>query len=80
VTAARVDLHVEELVLHGLSVSEGRGVDKAIEFELARLLEGGGTGPPPRRSNVSNASTIGAEVAREVHSALVTAATEGGAG
>jgi hypothetical protein len=38
----RVDVHVEELVLHGLSAGDVRGVEHAVERELARLLAGGG--------------------------------------
>jgi hypothetical protein len=40
VTAARVDVHVEELVLDGFSASDARGVDEAVERELTRLLRG----------------------------------------
>jgi hypothetical protein len=44
-TRQRVEIHVEELVLRGLSAADARGVGEAVERELMRLLEGGAVVP-----------------------------------
>lgn len=37
-TPARVELHIEELVVHGVAPAEARRLGAAVERELTRLL------------------------------------------
>jgi hypothetical protein len=75
-----IELHIEELVLHGVDPADRFGIGDAVELELTRLLAtsqisahgdveriNSGT---RRLSTSANATTIGTEVARAVHGGL----------
>jgi hypothetical protein len=74
VTRPRVEVRVDELVLHGLARCDVRGVEHAVERELTRLLGGGA----PARIDVGTfelgrepaAQAIGTRVAAKVHGSL----------
>lgn len=53
----RIDVHIEELVLHGIGAGDHGAIAKAVEREVARTL----ASPP-----------VGAAVARAVRNSLVT--------
>ena len=44
-TPHSIELHVEELVLHGFTPSDRHGIGEAVERELARLFAGQGVPP-----------------------------------
>jgi hypothetical protein len=78
---ARVNLHIEELVLNGFSPGDRHRIGQAVEFELARLIteqgipsslsrEGGVARMDGGRFNMwpnSGAEVIGGQVARSVY-------------
>lgn len=73
-TRGRIDVHVDQLVLHGLSAGDVRGVERAVEAELTRLLAGGAA----LRSDAGSfelgrepaARAIGTRVAARVHGSI----------
>ncbi len=78
-----IELHIDELVLHGFNPADRRRIGEAVERELARLLgeEGipGGSGDV-QISRLDGGSitlapgarpeAVGAEIARSVHGSL----------
>jgi hypothetical protein len=77
-----IELHIEELVLHGVDPADRHRIGDAVERELARLLAerpisgqrdiehlDAGTRRLPAHAN---APAIGAQVARAVHGGLRT--------
>lgn len=81
---ARIDLHIEELVLHGFAPGDRHVIGEAVEHELGRLLaERGPTSPAiasheSARVNAgdvhvapdSKAPAVGAQVAQAVYGGL----------
>ena len=79
-----IELHVEELVLHGFSPADRLLIGQAVEHELARLIAERGASPSlARRGELaeldggsfetqpgSGVETIGAQVARAVYGGL----------
>jgi hypothetical protein len=75
-----IELHIEELVLHGVDPADRLRIGDAVEAELARLLATGQisahgdlermNGGTRRLASNSNATTIGTQVARAVHGGL----------
>ncbi len=79
-----IELHIEELVLHGFAGSDSQIVGEAVKSELSRLfteqgvppsLEQGGRidslkGGDLKLTPGSNAEVIGARVARAVYGGL----------
>lgn len=86
-----VDLHIEELVLHGFAPADGYGVREAIERELGRLLsERGITGSLTKSLKVGRINaggsrmplggkpeTIGHQVARQLQQGLAKLPSKG---
>jgi len=81
---ASVNLHIEELVLHGFSPGDRHGISEAVQAELARLLAQHGA-PPKFKWNRQvdsidagtfrlrpgpNPNSAGTEIARAVHQGL----------
>ena len=78
---ARIDLHIEELVLHGFAPGDRHVIGEAVEHELARLLTERGLASSPIASRESarvnggdvhiapdaKASSVGAQVAQAVY-------------
>jgi hypothetical protein len=74
-----IELHIEELVLHGFSPGDRRGIAGAVERELAKLLEEKGTpvvnsgeidrldGGSFRVVQGSKPESTGAQIARAVY-------------
>ena len=73
-TRGRIDVHVDRLVLHGLSAGDVRGVERAVEAELTRLLAGGAAvGSDTSAFQLGRepaAQAIGARVAARVHGSI----------
>jgi hypothetical protein len=80
-TSPRIDLRIEELVLHGFELRDRGPIGEAVERELTRLLAGSRPlAPPPAQDVVDagsfaisagkGASDVGAQTARAVHGAL----------
>jgi hypothetical protein len=77
---ANIELHIEEIVLHGAEPADRLRIGDAVEAELARLLATGeiSTQGDVERINAgtrrlptgANATTIGTQVARAVHGGL----------
>jgi hypothetical protein len=81
---ANLELHIQELVLHGFEPSDRYRLVDAVERELSRLFAERGTPPPlGQRRDVarldagvfeakpgSRAEVIGAQVARAVYGGL----------
>jgi hypothetical protein len=79
-----IELHVEELVLHGFEPGDRYGIGQAVEQELGRLLAELGTPPSLARTGEvphldggsfetkpgSGVEAIGAQVARAVYGGL----------
>jgi len=79
-----IELHIEELVLHGFSPGDRDGIAQAVERELAMLIEERGAPPSLERvSEVahvdggafevapdSRAQVVGAKVAKAVYGEL----------
>jgi hypothetical protein len=79
--AAGIELHIEELILHGFAPGERDGIGVAIQHELARLL--GEQGAPPAMTGGgaidtldggtfqmalgAGAAVVGAQVAHNVY-------------
>lgn len=78
-----IELHIDELVIHGTSPTDRRRVGEAVELELARLLRERGI--PGIERNVSldrldagsitvsssvRGETMGAEIARSLYEML----------
>jgi hypothetical protein len=84
VKPARIELHIEELVLHGFVPGERHAIGAAVERELGRLLAQRGPGSPSiargERAHVnagdvhvapaSKAPAVGAQVAQAVYGGL----------
>lgn len=81
----KVDLHIEELVLHGFAPGDRYRIGDALERELDRLFTEQGVPPSPRSSELayldggafevepgSGAEEIGVRVARAVYGGLST--------
>jgi hypothetical protein len=80
-----VELHIEELVLHGLPHGDQHRVGATVESELARLFTTQGTPPQLARGHEierlnggqfemepnPGAETIGARIARAVYGGLL---------
>jgi hypothetical protein len=79
----RVELHIEELVLHGFAPADRARIGDAVQAELARLLAASG-GPQAKPAAVarldagafqvkpgSPAESVGRQVASRVHQSLV---------
>lgn len=76
-----VELHIEELVLHGFAPHDRHRIGDAVERELHRLLAERGilanavaaphlVAPAIRVANPSHAGTVGRQIAASVFSAL----------
>ena len=79
-----VELHIEELVLHGFSPADGRQIGDAVRTELARQLAENGAPKLLARggritrvdagvfdvSSDSRADTVGIQVAQSVYQGL----------
>ena len=79
-----IDLHIEELVLHGFSRADRYRIGRAVEHELGRLFTEQGMPPSLARSGEiasldggsfeanpgSRVETLGARVARSVYGGL----------
>jgi hypothetical protein len=84
VKPARIELHIEELVLHGFAAGDRHAIGDAVEHELTRLFAERGLTSSSMVSheraridagNVhvapeSPAPAVGAQVARAVHGGL----------
>jgi len=80
----RVEVTVDELVLHGFQPSERYAIGDAFQQELERLFAGAGLGPAFRRdaelprldagrvslSPRAQPASVGTQVARAVHGAM----------
>jgi hypothetical protein len=80
----RVEVTVDEFVLHGFQPSERYTIGDAFQLELERLFSGAGLGPAFRRDaelprletgqvslpDRARPASVGAQVARAVHGAL----------
>ena len=66
---ARIELHIEELVLHGFAPGDRRPLGEAVERELTRLLGGGAPAPPPRAQGGAVDRT-GLQVAQAVYAQI----------
>jgi hypothetical protein len=85
----RIELNVEELILHGLDPSDSAGIREAIERELERLFALGGVPPSVKGSGntahldsasvevpaESRADAIGRRVAQSVYHQMTASAT-----
>jgi hypothetical protein len=82
-SSRRIELHVEELVLHGVNPSDGQAVGEAVRAELSRLLTEQGlpaalladSGVEVLRTEFTSApgargATLGSGVARAVYRGL----------
>ncbi len=81
---ARIELHIDELVLHGFAPSDRHAIGDAVQHELARLLAEQGLAPSGlvsrERAHVnagdfhvsseSKAPAVGAQVAHAVYGGL----------
>jgi hypothetical protein len=84
VKPARIELHIDELVLHGFAPGDRHAIGDAVQHELTRLLAEQGLAPSAvanhERAHVnagefhvapaSKAPAVGAQVARAVHGGL----------
>jgi hypothetical protein len=84
VKPARIELHIEELVLHGFAPGDRHAIGDAVQHELTRLLAEQGIAPSAvgsrDRAHVdagdfqvspdAKAPAVGAQVARAVHGGL----------
>ena len=82
---ASIDLHIEELVLHGFSPNDRHAIGEALERELARLFRGQGLpfsvtedgeftrldGGTFEVAPGSKPETMGLQIARAVHRGLI---------
>jgi hypothetical protein len=79
----RVEILIDELVLHGFSAADRYAIGESLSLELQRLVTAGNPGelsalnsmPTLRAANISlvadaKAQTVGAQVARAVHGSL----------
>jgi hypothetical protein len=79
--SARVEVEIEQLVLHGLSAADGARVAHSLEHELGVLLEDRAPRAPLNvdrlpllvlpRGAAERPATLGAAAARAVHGALL---------
>jgi hypothetical protein len=81
-TRPRIELHIDELVLHGFNPADRRGIGDAVERELARLLAGpSGVPMTPTGADRVDAGSfvhdagapprqVGAQIAGAVHGAV----------
>jgi hypothetical protein len=83
-SGCNVELHIEELVLHGFAFADRYGIGEALQRELTRLLQQQGIGPVLlERRNVemlaggtfevpppSTAQAIGSGIANALHKGL----------
>lgn len=81
---ANIELHIEELALHGFAPSDRYRIGEAVERELARLFAGQGAPPSLVQSDEharldggefkversSKATAIGAQVAQAIYGGL----------
>lgn len=79
-----IEIHIEELILHGFAANDRLHIGAAIEQELSRLIERQGTQALPRSSvnlerlaagsfrlaNNANSQTVGQHIARHVYHQL----------
>jgi hypothetical protein len=79
-----IELHIEELVLHGFAQGDRFAIAEALHGELARLFADNQSAPVPRQSldiarvdagafevaPGSRAGAVGAQVARALHGGL----------
>jgi hypothetical protein len=84
-TPPPIDLHIEELVLHGLPPADRHRIGDAVQRELLRLFTAQvGMSPPAKDISVghvqapplivtpgSRAEEIGVQVARAIHASLM---------
>jgi hypothetical protein len=84
VSSARIELHIDRLVLDGFAPGDRHGIADALRIELARLLVEGGMPwwPAPGSEVVKpdvravepipevTATTLGSRIAHRVHEAL----------
>ncbi len=79
----RVEILIDELVLHGFSPAERYAIGEALSLELQRLVTAGhpaelaklGNIPALRTNNIilksgAKSQTVGAQVAKAVHGSL----------
>jgi hypothetical protein len=80
-----IELHIDELVLHGFAASDRRTISAAVERELTRLIGEQGLPPAIRRGGERGrldggtfnlaagapAETIGAQIAQAVYAGLI---------
>jgi hypothetical protein len=79
-----IEVHIDELVLHGFAPADRRGIGDALEAELGRLLAARGLAVPAADVGVAriDAGAVdrgggGAAIAGAVYGALGQAAGEG---
>lgn len=79
-----IEVHIEELVLHGFAPGDRHGIGEVVEQELTRLLAERGVSPEFAKQNTvenldggsfqvsagSKAETIGCQVAQAIHGEL----------
>jgi hypothetical protein len=80
-----IDLHIEELVLHGFPAEDRYRIGSAVEAELARMFVEGGVPPSVTQGNDmidldggsfemepgSKAERVGGQIAKAVYGGLV---------
>ena len=80
-----IELHIDELVLHGFAASERHAIGAAVERELARLIGGQGLTPAIERSGTRGrvdggafdlaagapADAVGTQIAQAIYAGLV---------
>jgi hypothetical protein len=72
VRPARIDLHIEELVLHDVPAAERRGFSERLSRELAGLLAGGDP-----RGRVGQPSDLVEQAAHTIYRSVARAAPLG---
>ncbi len=89
--SARIELHIDELVLHGFAPGDRFRIGEAVERELTRLaaehglpqgaMKSGGIGRVDggifRADTVAKPEVIGTQVAQSVHGAIGKASMKG---
>jgi hypothetical protein len=70
---ARIHLHVERLVLHGIDPRDGAAVGAALRQELSRLLAEQGVPPAWRDAGPAQADRLAANLSRPSRPASPTA-------
>jgi hypothetical protein len=83
---ANLELHIEQITLHGFAAKDRRGIGEAVQQELTRLLEEEGIpdglrtpnripslhAPEIRLESTTSADAIGGQIARSLYAAWTT--------